>query len=61
MKKRPPIGIMPRHVWLEFLEGPEPSEDEKRDRRADLRNAINRYQKAGIAVPMKWIIEYAGY
>jgi len=41
---KPPLGLMPRKVWME-------------ERLGEVCDAIDRYQKAGVAVPMEWYRE----
>lgn len=45
---RPPIGIIPRYLWIE-------------QRKSELISAINRYMKAGVKVPVEWLEELNGY
>lgn len=60
MEKRPPIGIMPKWLWLEFLEG-KPSEIEIKNRVIALNKAINRYENAGFKPLKEWFFEIKQY
>lgn len=46
--KKPPLGIMPRQVWLDA-------------RKAALCEAIKRYLEEGKAIPPEWVEEYNSY
>lgn len=45
---RPPIGIIPKYLWIE-------------QRKSELMSAIDRYMKAGIKVPIEWLEELNSY
>jgi len=45
MRKKPPLGIMPRSAWRE-------------KRIDDIQAAIRRYLDAGLPIPIMWIAEY---
>ena len=57
----PPIGIMPRYIWLGFLETPTPSETEIKNRISELQEAIERYLEAGFTPLPKWQTEINHY
>lgn len=45
---KPPLGVFPRWLWLEYLEVPaEPSKEEKKQREVALSAAIKRRTDAG--------------
>lgn len=55
---KPPIGLYPRWLWLEFLEVPtDPTPEEKHERELDIRAAIKRYIDAGLIPPKEWFDE----
>ena len=58
---KPPIGIMPRWLWLEYLEGEMPSDIEIKNRKIELKNAIMRYKEKGFNPLLEWIMEYKNY
>lgn len=60
-ERRPPIGIMPRFIWLELLEVLPPSDIEIEQRAQALRAAIDRYRAAGAVAPAKWFTELSNY
>lgn len=43
--EKPPLGLTPKAVWME-------------DRVLDIVDAMNRYVKANMEVPIEWIKEY---
>jgi hypothetical protein len=45
VKPKPPLGIMPRHIW-------------NMKRIENLNDAINRYYEFGLKIPIEWIEEY---
>ena len=45
-KAKPPLGIMPRYIWIESLESLPPSYQEICDRQAELYSAIKRCKPA---------------
>jgi hypothetical protein len=59
--KKPPIGIMPKWLWFEFLEGNEPSETEIINRKKELESAILRYKKSIFKPLDEWFIELYSY
>ncbi|GAB3956685.1 hypothetical protein GCM10028805_47310 [Spirosoma harenae] len=55
---RPPLGVLPRFLWLELLEVPDdPSPEEMLERKKLVQEAIQRYEDAGCYVPKKWMNE----
>ncbi len=58
---KPPIGIMPKWLWLEFLEVSEPSQIEIKNRIIELEGAIDRYQKASFRALDEWVNELLVY
>lgn len=61
MTTKPPSGIMPRFIWLEFLEVVPPSKVEIQQRAQALRSAIDRYRAAGATAPTEWFTELRMY
>lgn len=58
MTPKPPIGIMPRLIWLEKLEVPNwPSDVELAERKDQVKAAIDRYIKAGYQPLPAWYHE----
>ena len=45
MKKKPPIGLMPKDIWME-------------NRFNNVCGAITRYYTAGLIIPIRWVVEY---
>lgn len=43
--REPPLGIMPRHIWVE-------------KRLNDIESAIKRYIEAEMPIPFDWVKEY---
>ena len=46
--QKPPLGIMPRPIWLDVI---------VRSRCLELLNAMKRYVEAGKKIPVEWIEE----
>lgn len=59
--QKPPIGIMPRWLWLEFLEGENPSEVEIQNRKREIQLAILRYLNSPFKPLQEWYIELSSY
>lgn len=59
--KKPPIGIIPKWLWLELLEGDVPSEVEVENRKTALIAAIGRYRDRSMTPLQEWIEELAQY
>jgi hypothetical protein len=47
-EKKPPIGLMPRTIWVEKT---------SRERLLQIADAMYRYGDAGRAIPLEWILE----
>ena len=57
--KRPPLGVMPKHLWLEqFEEGCIPPEDEVKKRLEAVKGAITRCLNENYHIRSEWIEEY---
>jgi hypothetical protein len=54
---RPPLGIMPRHLWAEAAEHENP--EVVRARLLDVLAAATRYVTARRFIPLSWILEIA--
>ena len=54
---KPPIGIMPRELWLESIGG-EVGRIRSELRMSDLEGAIKRYEDAGLEPSQEWIREW---
>lgn len=55
---RPPLGISPRHIWME--QAPAPASAETiRERLLALLAASTRFVVAGKIIPVEWILEIA--
>lgn len=55
-EKKPPLGVMPLHLWQESVGG-EPTLDELVARHAAVSEAVGRYRDAGMEVPAEWLRE----
>lgn len=49
MINKPPIGLIPKRIWLTIIY-------EKRF--IEIASAINRYVEAGMEIPIEWLNEY---
>lgn len=56
MTKRPPIGILPYHLWAESHPAPSPAQTFHRV--MELQFAIERYAQAELRIPDAWIKEF---
>lgn len=54
---KPPLGVMPKWLWLEMLECLPPSEIELKERRVEVSGAVSRYRAAGFSVNPEWLLE----
>ena len=52
---KPPLGLIPLHLWLEAND--EWSLQDLIDRYDDVRRAVDRYRAAGLPVPVEWLRE----
>ena len=48
-KRKPPLGLIPRHLW---------QNKKNAERLNDVSEAIGRYVKAGLRIPIEWLEEY---
>ncbi len=46
--RKPPLGLMPRHMWAEQIQN---------QRAIEVLAAIHRYMLAGVKVPHEWFAE----
>ena len=51
--EKPPIGVIPREIWVEKI-----LEAHKEERLNDLKRAITEYVNAGLLIPKEWTREY---
>ena len=58
--QKPPLGVMRRSFWLEFHDY-NPSDKDIRERKRQLKQAIKRYEKAGIEPVLAWRQELKEY
>lgn len=59
---RPPIGIMPKYIWLEYLEVPtQPSKEEIAERKAELLATIRKFKKLNEKPLQQWMDELSNY
>lgn len=58
---KPPLGIIPKWLWLELLEVPRPSDIEKKERRLELLKAVERCRQAGRREDPLWLHELSQY